>query len=48
MGELIPRFCSVTVFGKVQLFIDKAGLLPAVAGQMRMGTGRSQEPLSGD
>lgn len=39
---------SVLLFGKVQLFIDKAGLLPVVRGQMQTGTGKSRERLSGD
>lgn len=47
-GERIPKFGSVTLFGKVQLFIDKAGLLPVVRGQMQTETGKSHEPLLGD
>lgn len=48
MGEWIPKFGFVPLFGKVQLFIDKAGLLPVVRGQMQTGTGKSHEPLLGD
>jgi len=33
MGDGVSKFGSVTVFSKVQLYIDKAELLPVVRGQ---------------
>lgn len=33
MGDRVSKFGSVTVFSKVQLYIDKAELLPVVRGQ---------------
>lgn len=48
MSDQVPKFGSVTVFSKVQLFIDKAELLPVVRGQMQAGARDSCEPLLGD